>query len=332
VLYYNDVTTPFLQSIRDRNRLSEMIQTLVHYYDVASFHYGSVVSDIILGDPKETWFSVDEFPQGQSAHYVHKSDMHPGQGMHMVSSWIIAYGMIDLLSNACAWRHLLVDEDASTRWTVNLPEYEDTSFARQIPLQRQPELPSQGLKPRPAPHGLPPPLSSTLTPQDLIFDWQLMARNKTHGRKSACQPRACPLQWMSGHGKGKDEEWVRTNILSKVQGEWTLGDVVDFRKAGLTPMRLGSTMRFPVSEGSSSLLIFYLKSYGDKWTNATARIDLVEGDVVSSSVTLAGFHNRTTSELYVHEFRLPNFQQTYHLKATLIDGTTFKIMGIVQCH
>jgi hypothetical protein len=94
----------------------------------------------------------------------------------------------------------------------------------------------------------------------------------------------------------------------------------------------------------------YMKSYSEKWYNATLQIDfsigLSQQNVSQNDESLmlpteslrhyiSGYHTDETSILVPEEIRLPssnrNDEDTLRLKFTLIEGETFKITGMALC-
>jgi hypothetical protein len=99
-----------------------------------------------------------------------------------------------------------------------------------------------------------------------------------------------------------------------------------------------------------SLTVVYMKSYSEKWYNATVQIDCSIGASmnhnssredfpVSSAESLryhlTGYHVEKTSVLIPEKLQLPsqnrNSGDTLHLKFKLIEGETFKITGMALC-
>jgi hypothetical protein len=99
-----------------------------------------------------------------------------------------------------------------------------------------------------------------------------------------------------------------------------------------------------------TLTILYMKSYSEKWYNATLQIDFSIGpsqqNVSQNNESLmlpteslrhfiSGYHTDETSILVPEEIRLPssnrNDEDTLRLKFTLIEGETFKITGMALC-
>ena len=171
----------------------------------------------------------------------------------------------------------------------------------------------------------------------------------------------CPFVWVAGHDSTKDIKWVHKNLVSKIDpptGSWVLEEHDDWRKMGLTALGAGATMNIILgkldvraSRKASDMdtdrplllriLIFYMKSYGSKWMNSTAKFDIVSEGQVVETTTLSGYHNQSTSEMYVKEMVIPlglssnprqaQEEKRLELAVTLIGGTTFKVMGLLLC-
>jgi hypothetical protein len=342
LLQINDIVTPLHMGILARTRYSQIVQVLASYYGFTSLNYAAMVNDWGFGDPKETWFTIDEFPQG-SYHFAYSSDIHPGQGMHVTTSWMVAYTLLHLTNHYCTWKDWWRNDDETNDhfWLQksNVRDYDESMLSSILPLYHNgTDESTEGKKPRPSPLGLPPPLDDKLTPNTLSFQWKNASRASRIKRNRPCSRarRTCPFQWINGHDQTKDESWIRENIVSKIKGAWTLGDVADVRKAGLTPTsgQLGDAMTFPLQEDIQEVIVFYLKSYGEYWEKSQASIDILLKDGTTlASATLQGFHARQTSEMYVEELDISNATSSQlQLSATLISGKNFKIMGLVQCY
>jgi hypothetical protein len=98
------------------------------------------------------------------------------------------------------------------------------------------------------------------------------------------------------------------------------------------------TLIIPIPQGARELnvvTIFYMKSYGLKWENSTARIDLTNPDLAATPVTsstIYGIHNKHTAEAYTAEIRLPQpAKNSLRVDIHHVAGTTFKIQGIAVC-
>lgn len=131
----------------------------------------------------------------------------------------------------------------------------------------------------------------------------------------------------------------------------------DHAKIGICPMNgIGSEIVLEIpSQATSqptdetysladSVTIFYMKSYGERWENSTIKLDILskpanESGFISnwttiSSVRLSGYHAKNTSETYTETIKLSSdfLIQQLRVAITLINGETFKIMGLLVCH
>jgi hypothetical protein len=105
-----------------------------------------------------------------------------------------------------------------------------------------------------------------------------------------------------------------------------------------------------------SVTFFFMKSYGPKWSGSQLQVRIwqqqqspspPEASSSSSATTttapnqkllvllqerqLMGVHNKTTSEMYTEEIVLAEPVESMQLEATLVGGSTFKIMGLAVC-
>jgi hypothetical protein len=228
-----------------------------------------MIKDWVFGDPKETWFSADEFSTGS-----YKYEIHPGQGMHIATAWMVAYNLWHLGITYCEWNEWKLDDNAEDVDGANdddedqdyartilgptgMLAYDETVLSKILPLfHNGTNQRTQGVKPRPPPRsGLPPPLNTNtgMTMSDLNHQWKLNAKEFRQTRNRPCSRSRidndddndenddsindrCPFAWISGHDTSKDDAWVQEQLVSRmVSGNWTLETNYDFRKTGLTP-------------------------------------------------------------------------------------------------
>jgi hypothetical protein len=134
-----------------------------------------MVRDWVFGDSKETWFSADKFTPGS-----YKYEIHPGQGMHMATAWMVACNLLHLGVTYCEWNELKLDaaededghgeddedeDDARTMLgPTSMMEYDETALSKILPLfHNRTDKRTQGVKPRPPPRsGLPPPFNAMM--------------------------------------------------------------------------------------------------------------------------------------------------------------------------
>jgi hypothetical protein len=208
LIHIDDVLTPLYIPLRNYSPLPERVSTLANYYGFVSLSYADMVRDYVLADPKESWFSTNEFPHG-----VYHFDIHPGQGMHIAMAWMVAYAILQLTTTFCTWSnefwtnsHLLEKEEGSKERVNKVQEqngheessgqeenaaedssrfyayslvaqYEETVLSQSMPLVRNGTMVDQhrteGIKPQlPPPLGLLPALDAKMTPSDLNRLWR----------------------------------------------------------------------------------------------------------------------------------------------------------------
>jgi hypothetical protein len=86
-----------------------------------------------------------------------------------------------------------------------------------------------------------------------------------------------------------------------------------------------------------TIVFFVMKSYGPKWSNSRVQITATsqgEEETTLLSQVLEGFHDRPTSETYAEAFQLKqaiSSETPLRLQMQLIDGQTFKLMGLAIC-
>ncbi|CAB9523611.1 expressed unknown protein [Seminavis robusta] len=94
----------------------------------------------------------------------------------------------------------------------------------------------------------------------------------------------------------------------------------------------------------NSVTLFYMKSYGERWADSTVRLDVLASDSAEASDSVSdwktllsnefvGYHSKNTSETYHHTIHLPSEYRISKLRLaiTLVNGNTFKIMGLLAC-
>jgi hypothetical protein len=87
----------------------------------------------------------------------------------------------------------------------------------------------------------------------------------------------------------------------------------------------------------SSFTMFYMKSYGDKWASSEVSLSierqlLQRWSNASEPISLFGFHNKTTSEMYTETIHFePSTTKQLRVSLTLAGGSTFKVMGVAVC-
>ena len=121
--------------------------------------------------------------------------------------------------------------------------------------------------------------------------------------------------------------------------------MVDYKKWGWIPKIIGSkmVMEFPnVTQPIQSISILYMKSYGERWKDSTLRVStLVQTtnstklwrDIAPRRIEGKPFQEYA-SESYSLEKKLDaniHIGDNLRIELELVNGTTFKIMGLTIC-
>jgi hypothetical protein len=363
LLWLDDYLGNEQRVILETTALSSAMHVLANYYGFSSVSYADAVRDWVYGDTREQLFSPDWY-KGKAKTF--SREIHPGQGMHMATAWIMAYNLLHLATNYCsleAWN--VVNGEATM-------EYNHSKIPGLPELRRTIQVGSaQEVKPRPTPAGLAPILSDSLNLRSVSQEWQessaaaIAEEAFSKDRLEQCQKkdyRRCPFSWIVGFPvDGKDVDLYHTSENSENNvksihdyfarqvtdfGGWEVIDDTDREKFGWVPVA-GSRMTIEFNhlrQPVRTLTFFVMKSYGEKWANSTARIEVSSNQSDSSTSTsewkmlaskdLFGFHDKETSEMYTEPIELPNGVQTessLRITITLVAGSTFKIQGLAVC-
>jgi hypothetical protein len=224
LLHMDDYLGNEQRKIWETTELSQGAQVLANYYGFASLSYADVVRDVVYGDTYESWFSANWW--GDSAkNPTFAREIHPGMGMHIAATWVVAYNLLNLVTTYCSIP--LLPEDSA-----NISTYYDGAMG--LPALRHDVAQPRG-KPKPRPLGLPPLLTQELLLEDVTQLWQqdslkrqskVAAALMTTTAATTCDGKAatttkCPFSWVSGlslqqnnktwmPAPGKDGNWVTT--------------------------------------------------------------------------------------------------------------------------
>jgi hypothetical protein len=332
--------------------LSQAVHTLSSYYGFASVSYSDMVRDFVYGDTQETMFS----PAGWYKNGGYKREIHPQVGMHIATSFVIAYNLLNLATTYCAgemWNSKPLHHRMLYNTTIinGLPEFKKGSQVGSTKPIAPPE------------HVLLPELTPTLQLKNITAAWRKDSGDKSLGhdctkQDSTASIMRCPFSWVSGitdkfsTTQTSKEAWMkeRFSSVAKDFGDWYLADIP--KKHGLSP-RLNATigaemtLQFTnLNQSIHEITMFTMKSYGENWDNSRVKLTIFDHQVVGveadtsvawkliKSAELEGFHNKTTSEMYTERIVLSepvSAGRSLKLTVTLVSGKTFKIMGLAIC-
>jgi hypothetical protein len=332
---------------------AQSIYTLSSYYGFAFLSYADMMRDIVYGDTREALFS----PAGWHKSNLPKTDrdIHPPVGMHVTTAWMIAYNLLNIASSFCIlqpWgvvdKSPLVHED--TQWHFNRTQSIDRGLDTLSSDNRRNDY---GVLPKVPPKGLPPPLTDTLDLGEVSSLWRNASANlasriqcKSYNDNVTSNKPRCAISFISGittnkvdPSKASIENYFKPFVIET--GGWEIAVERGNNKLGWSSATVGSTFitEFNSSDARGPLhtvTIFYMKSYGEKWANSTATTNLTATtDDIDwhpvGSVVLYGYHEKMTSEVYQEVIELDPAVHRLRIEFTLIEGHTFKVMGLVVC-
>lgn len=338
LLHADDYLGNEQRTIWDTTELSQGVQVLANYYGFASFSYADVVREIVYGDTHEAWLSANWWESG-----TYDREIHPGMGMHIASTWVIVYNLLNLVTTYCS----IPPRPPPAGDYNNIYEYK-AGYLR-LPELRNDVIQAQN-KPQSLPKGLPPILTKDLLIEDVSTLWK-----EDEGKKAPCDPEKlqgkqqhhvkCPFSWVSGLSlQQNNQTWIQEFFRNQatVWHGWNLGN--DGGKLGFTPSTAtGSSsnstvmvLEFTFPQTIRSVTLFYMKSYGEKWRGSRLhfRVGKADDSPQVTEMLLHGVHDKETSEMYTEAMELPvpiPIGTRMRVEASLVGGTMFKIMGLAVC-
>lgn len=328
LIWLDDYLGNTVNKIKEITILSQEIQVLASYYGFSFVSFANVVRDWVYGDTHGTLFS----PQWYSEDGNFVGEVHPGQGMHLATSWIMAYHMLNLATRHCsieAWgKQALVRQDESRKTSGHTTIEENAYY-------------------QPSPTGLPPMLTNNLRLEEVTKAWQADAEDRESSLGPCSQGNAsqCVFSWINGLASNETSSSIQ-NVFApflKRQGKWSIGKVSNRHKFGWVPAEQGSELLLEfrnLTQPVGKVTLFPMKSYGEKWSNSNAKIRFLskaDGATTWSeltSVDVSGVHKRSTSETYVVGVEMPSrvpAHSTFRMSMKLTSGGTFKLMGLTVC-
>ena len=344
LLHMDDYLGNEQRTIWETTELAQGVQVLASYYGFTSMSYADVVRDFVYGDTYESWFSANWWEKGRF-----EREIHPGMGMHIASTWVVVYGLLHLTTTFCS----LPVPNINDIFEYNTNEANKMGLP---PLRK--DLPQAKGKPKRPPKGMPPILTKELLIENVTALWKQAEHAATckttpivRGQQRYKPERVkCPFSWVSGLSlQQNNQTWIQEyfqQYASRWEG-WKLSD--DGGKIGFIPTKQTDSymvLDFPnVAQPLNTVTFFIMKSYGDKWRNSRLQVSTFEsssdGDNTSkrnwkqlTSREMVGFHNKNTSEMYTESIPLSESipkGASLRVAAHLVDGTSFKLMGLAIC-
>lgn len=308
-------TTEFIQGL----------QVLAGYYGFGLMSYADTVRDLVYGSTTERSFSPPGwYKKGTGM----KREIHPPYPMHIAVSFIVAYTFLQLASNYCGLESWKVTswEDEMDYYNAALPGFPDTQGSTHtIDTPPQPRL-----------KGLPPPLNPSLNLESISNLWREATPNTCDAEKA--NRIRCPIGWVSGFRPDLKTNntmgYFEPHMREPFEWEWR-NDKGKFGWLPKAPKGATMTFDFPLQQEIHRLVLFYMKSYGERWENSKADIKVYldnQMDHPTFEMSLTGAHGKQTSEVFVEEVQLP-YGASKRLQMTVqhAGGQTFKLMGFAIC-
>ena len=278
----------------------------------------------------------DFFNHTQMKHGLLGSDFarHPGMMHHITIGWTVAHHLLGSMVRQC--RRFATKESArGASLSLSSPEPPFMLGTGNHSLQLK-DLPNM----------LEQSTSSTVA---LHSAWQ----DRTRQRRAACDvvgsddTAPCEYAWMSfrvtGITSGRALRQRLQPFLVNNTGWQPDGFPIRSPKLGWDAKQLGAVFELHIPIKSvpavEYLTVAVMESYGAKWKDATVQIEtgIVGKESESPSnqrnFTLTGYHEEKTSITITHRLSISPAQkgETVSLRFTLVNGTTFKIMGLALC-
>jgi hypothetical protein len=333
LIWLDDYIGNVAQGIKEMTLLSQEVQVLANYYGFSFVSFANVVRDWVYGDNHGTLFT----PPWYSADGQFVTEVHPGQGMHIATMWIMAYNFLNLATTHCS----VVNWSSQTNHNSA-----GSSFMHPFNTSDQIKIPESTYY-QPVPSSLPPALTDALTLKDVTDMWRNDARALEKNPK-VCSPNRtsrCIFSWVSGLEWQESIATIQKKFAPFVveQGKWRVIDDTGRRKFGWVPAEKGSKLLFEfqnLTQTVRTVTLFPMKSYGEKWRNSNARFRFLSKSneamdwLELTSLEIPGLHSTTTSEIYTIPVHMPSeipANSNLRISMTMTNGTTYKLMGLTVC-
>ena len=215
-------------------------------------------------------------------------------------------------------------------------------------------------RPKSLPQSIPPKLNFNLTLDNISSQWRAedisFTASSTLPNAHTCTDenvvrtnggRSCSFSWVAGLERFLDKPKhldKRMDPVVKQNQGWESTN--DGNKLGFSAIGgIGSefTLEFiDLDRPIVTLSFMVMTSYGEKWEGSTIHVDAIvvtnEEERAVGSRDIVGFHEKQTSETYVHKIDLrakdnkgSKIGDTLKVKTRLVKGDTFKITGLAFC-
>lgn len=340
LIYYDDYIGNEQRELVKTHSFARAAQTLASYYGFGLISYADAVRHLVYADTKEDFFSPSGWPDRQ---------VHPSMSMHISSTWIIAYNLLNMAATFCSSNGIDNESSYSINKMNDLKTKLEYKNKYGLPKLRSDE--NLAGEPDAVPSSMLPELTPNLSLDDISSKWhdssKLSFDSSKCGVNEGRREKPCTFSWIGGLERKFDKvahlEKRMKLVLAKNDG-WRA--TADNNKLGYEASRMGAAFEIilkPKNLDVKTLNFMVMKSYGEKWKDSKVRIEAyVDRSGESPSHTpaktleISGIHDRHTSETYNHYLDLGSqeatSQDSLRIKFVLIGGNTFKFMGMAFCN
>lgn len=359
LMYFDDYIGNEQRMILETNAFSRASNVLSSYYGFNLISYADTVKDLVYWNTTEDWFSPFGWPDRQ---------IHPGMGMHIASSWVVGFNMLNLAVTYCSLNSTTTSFDSDN----GIDNHEERRTKKYLPINGLPELRDKDRKlsgePFEVPNILPPELNDALSIDDISDIWMEKLKGNTNHRSTSgknmvecdyndsdeSMPHPCFYSWIQGMN-GLSSEVLTEKMKSVLVHNDGWEAIVDHNKLGYIPTKVDASFEIEfknITSPALTLNFMFIKSYGDKWEGSQVTVDAFItsaldgiGDSNKSnniqptkSMNMTGFHDKNTSETYTVEMDLKSDGydkgvegEILNVRVKLSGGSTFKIVGMAVC-
>ncbi|KAG7345687.1 hypothetical protein IV203_033218 [Nitzschia inconspicua] len=360
LIYFDDYLGNDQRSILDTTTATQGAHVLAKYYGIGYVSFADVVRDIVYRQTNETVFSPngwynnnkDVVPSGGNGAMLR--EVHPGYGMHIASSFVLAYYFLQLQTSFSAM------EEYYPKYQINNQQF--------TKLSSQPTPDDTSL--------LPPKLDRSLLLDNVserYYDNTIAERRSCTGQRPS-YPR-CPVSWLIEASPGsysvdatmdyfrpylakdlpQEWEWFNAGVRQRPKFGFTPVPVVD-KKLSAQPLGPGTnrtmTLEFHPDDDDNNnnqlpiatVTVFYLQRNETKWKGSEMTVSVYGLDHLNSTKerkkmmilaqqAVTNYHPsllrdnkvKTTIELVP-----PQSHVQVEFKHT--GGASFRMTGLAVCH
>ena len=297
------------REIRSTAELLQNIYVLAQRYNFVSVSYANLVRDWVYGDTRETWFSPEGWWMPGQADM--QREIHPGMGMHVTTTFLLAYTFLHLTSVFC-----------------DLQALENDALLNRLLVERG----MDGVS-----------VAGENATMKVVGSTKDAVCNKPDSTYSKCI-----FSWVAGINNMSRNKTFVEEYFDKVRDvettKWKLSD--DGDKLGYVPSSVGDTEILTFARTTQtlrSITFFNMKSYGQRWEGSKITVQTEMMATNDGSIwqlldrhEFDGFHAKNTSEMYTEPITLsraisPGESLRIRYESSGVMGTTFKIMGLAVC-